>query len=519
MSDQSDGENAGAETESGGGMAMRGVTRPMAERQIRQQQNEQDGGHGEPYSEERREMLRMHHRQTLWVPWLLVMLGAWLVLAPFAFGYTNPAQWVRPSGGRGVWFSDALFTDLRASLTVWSDVVSGLLLLGFGWRALTPDRPRSWWVCCFVGIWLTLAPVLLWAPTSAAYLNDTLVGLLVISLAVLIPGMPNMTLYMRMGDPTPPGWSYNPSSWPQRWIMIALGLAGFFVSRYLAAFQLGYVDAVWDPFFGDGTRRVLNSDMSHMWPISDGALGTFAYTFEFLMGWMGSPARWRTMPWMVTFFGVLVIPLGLVHIFLVISQPVVVGAWCTMCLLAAAIMLPMLPLEVDEVIAMGQHMVQARRRGEPFWQTFWKGGPAEDSEPDRRTPALHTLPEQPGAVIVSGFWGMSIPWTLALSAVLGVWLMFAPWPLGMQGWAANLNRLGGALIVVTAVISMGEPVRAGRFLNVLLGLVVAAGPWMVDGGTPAGRIGGTVVGVLVAFLAVPRGPKRETYGLWDRFVV
>jgi hypothetical protein len=27
------------------------------------------------------------------------------------------------------------------------------------------------------------------------------------------------------------------------------------------------------------------------------------------MGLMGSPARWRTMPWMVTFFGILVIPL------------------------------------------------------------------------------------------------------------------------------------------------------------------------------------------------------------------
>jgi hypothetical protein len=45
---------------------------------------------------------------------------------------------------------------------------------------------------------------------------------------------------------------------------------------------------------------------------------------------MGSPARWYTMPWMVMFFGILVIPLGLVHILLVISQPVVVGEWCTL---------------------------------------------------------------------------------------------------------------------------------------------------------------------------------------------
>ncbi len=58
------------------------------------------------------------------------------------------------------------------------------------------------------------------------------------------------------------------------------------------------------------------------------------------------------MPWMVAFFGVLVIPLGLIHIILMVSQPVIVHHWCSMCLLAALIMLPMLPLEVDEVVAI-----------------------------------------------------------------------------------------------------------------------------------------------------------------------
>lgn len=42
-------------------------------------------------------------------------------------------------------------------------------------------------------------------------------------------------------------------------IMIVTGFAGLLVSRYLAAFQLGYIDAIWDPFFGQGTRQVLNS--------------------------------------------------------------------------------------------------------------------------------------------------------------------------------------------------------------------------------------------------------------------
>ena len=144
------------------------------------------------------------------------------------------------------------------------------------------------------------------------------------------------------------------------------------------------------------------------------------------MGWMGSPSRWRTMPWMVALFGILVIPLGLVHIFLVISQPVIVGYWCTPCLLAAAIMLPMIPLEFDEVVAMGQHMVQAKRRGDNFWQVFWKGGEPFEQNQDERSPKLMDLPQKPGAVYRASVWGMSIPWTLAVSTLLGLWLMFAP---------------------------------------------------------------------------------------------
>src|SRR5680860_611042 len=154
-----------------------------------------------------------------------------------------------------------------------------------GWRALTLDRPVSLWLACFVGVWISMAPLLFWSPTAVGYLNSTFVGALIIALTILIPGMPNMITYMKMGSEVPPGWSYNPSSWPQRWIMIVLGFLGWVVSRYLGAFQLGFLDTAWDPFFGGSTMQVLNSSMSHSLPVSDGALGSFAYTFEFLMGW------------------------------------------------------------------------------------------------------------------------------------------------------------------------------------------------------------------------------------------
>ncbi|MBW3538660.1 MAG: vitamin K epoxide reductase, partial [Planctomycetes bacterium] len=316
-----------------GGMGSRGVTRPMAEQQASahggasdhddheshdhehngghdEHEHEHGGGHGHHMSrEDRLQMLRMHHKHTLWIYWTLPLLGVWTLLSPFTFGHLNPELWVDVSQGeRGPWWfgKDNQLGELRAWLMTASDIAAGLVLVVFGWRSLTPNRPRSLWACCGAGIWLTFAPVLFWCPTAAAYVNDTAVGAMVIALAILIPGMPNMIMYMQMGPETPPGWSYNPSSWPQRWIMILTGFAGFIVSRYLAAFQLGYITKVWDPFFGfsTGTEKVLNSNMSHMWPISDAGLGAISYTFEFLMGYMGSPARWRTMPWMVAFFGV-----------------------------------------------------------------------------------------------------------------------------------------------------------------------------------------------------------------------
>jgi len=494
------------------GMDSRGVTRPMMH-----DKNDSDEGKGqmEMDREHRMEMLQMHHKQTLWVYWMIILLGAWIILFPLTFSYAKGV--VAPSGGREIWLS----LSERISIMKWSDIISGILLVFFGFRSLYPDRPVSVWVCCFTGVWLSIAPLVFWSPTAAGYLNDTFIGMLVISLTILIPGMPNMIMYMKMGSEVPQGWSYNPSSWAQRWIMIVLGFFGFVVSRYLAAFQFGYIDSMWDPFFGNSSEHVLNSSMSLSLPISDAGVGALAYTFEFLMGFMGSPSRWRTMPWMVALFGILVIPLGLVHIFLVISQPLTVGAWCTFCLAAACIMLPMIPLEIDEVVAMGQHMVQATRKGEKFWSVFWKGGEPAEMNKDERSPELMELSTRFGKVFNASVWGMSAPRTLVASAVIGVCLVMLPswFDIPIKATPADVNHLCGSLIVVVAVISMGEVVRAGRYLNILLGLAVAALPWfMGDAGTMV-KIIDTVAGLVVAVLAIPGGIKKEQYGLWDKYVI
>jgi len=441
------------------------------------------------------EMTRPMREQWLWTNAAVALLGLWLISSPFTFGYTRPA----------------LLT---------SDVVSGVLLVVLAVAAFVPryDFYGRWGVA-LVGTWLQFAPLVFWAPTPAAYITDTLVGALAITLSILVPMMPGMAHHMAMlqpGPDIPPGWTYNPSTWHQRAPMIGLAFVGWLLSRYLAAYQLGYINHVWEPFFGEGTVRVLTSKVSKMWPISDAGLGAAAYTFEMLMAWMGGKTRWRTMPWMVTFFFILVVPLGITSIVLVILQPLVVGYWCTICLLTAVVMLVMIPFTVDEVVAMGQFMAGRVRAGKPFWRTFFVGDTTEGGGPDSRTP-------QYGAPLASqipaGAWGVTLPVTLAFSVLLGIWLMFAPAVLGGTAMAANNDRLVGALIVTVAVVSTAEVVRALRLLNVLFGAWIAASGWMLSGATAAGRWSGLVAGALILVLSLRRGHVGERYGAWQPWIV
>lgn len=513
-------------------MAQRGVTRFGMEHghgnHDQEDQRGQQGGGGhdggaggmEMSQDDRWKMLEKHHRRTLWIWWMVLLLGFWLVATALSFDYARaPAE---PSGGRGVW----LPMDARASAMFWSDLVSGTLLILFGWRLLKAGRPRTKWAACFVGIWLQFAPLLFWCPSPLVYLNDTLVGVLVIALTVLIPGMPWMIMMMKMGGKSspmpadvPPGWSYSPSSWAQRAPMIVLGFAGWLISRYLGAYQLGYLTSVWDPIFGEGTRRVLDSDLSHAWPVSDGGLGAISYTFEFLMAWMGSSSRWRTMPWMVLFFGVLVVPLGLTHVFLVSSMPVMVGYWCLLCLLAAIVMLPMIPLTLDEVVAMVQFMRKAvKDEGKPFWRTFWKGDIVEGCGRDERSPDIGAFPDHPIQVTTSAIWGVSVPWALGLVTAVGLWLMAAPDVLGTAKPLYTGIYFSGVLVVVTSVCAWAEVARAARYLNLPVGLWLLIAPFVLDGGGTGSMLNAIACGLLVIGLSLPRGKVLERYGNWERFI-
>lgn len=430
----------------------------------------------------------MAHGGAVWPHVANMSLGLWLMSGAAAMG--------SPSWG------------LRLS-----DLTSGALVFLLALLSVS-SRPllKFWapWANSLVGVWLFFAPLVFWA-RAAEYTNDTLVGTLVIVFAILAPGMPGMR--MLPGPDAPPSWSYNPSSWPQRAPIIALAAVGFFLSRHMTAFQLEHITSLSDPFFGSGTERVLTSDVSRAFPIPDAGLGAVAYMIEFLMGFMGDKRRWRTMPWMVTIFGILVVPLGIVSITLIVLQPIAVGAWCTPCLVAAAAMLIMVSLTLDEVVAMGEFLVLARREGQPLWHTFWAGGTLRDA------PAQGVAPVRPDVVSAAAMvWGVTLPWNLLVSIALGLWLMLAPAVLGSSAPAAHSDHLLGALMVTVAMIALADVGRAVRFVNALLGAWVMVSPWLLEGATASAVWNDAVVGALVIVLSFPRGRVGESYGLFERFI-
>lgn len=170
---------------------------------------------------------------------------------------------------------------------------------------------------------------------------------------------------------TPPGWDYNPSTWSERLPIVGLATLGAIIAGYLAAYQLGIFPTVWEPFFGDGSQRILHSTVSRLLPIPDAALGAVGYLADAVSGGIGGPHRWRTMPWLVILFGLAVGPLGIVSITLVILQPVLFDAWCSLCLVSALISLLMIGPAMDEVLASLQHLRRAQREGRSTWRAFW----------------------------------------------------------------------------------------------------------------------------------------------------
>ncbi len=440
---------------------------------------------------------RAEHGRTLWARFGIVALASWLLSSPLMFDYGTPPL--------------AL-----------SDLLSGLLLLALGLLCLSWRFANLRWAVALLACWVMFAPLAFWTPSAAAYANATLVGVLLIAFAAAVPPLPGIAaLAARCGPQRPPDWDISPSTWMQRAPIILLAFVGLYVSRYLTAYQLEHVDGVWEPFFRgsvpgkNGTEQIITSEVSEAWPVPDAGLGALTYALEILTGLIGSNHRWRTMPWLVVLFGIMIVPLGAVSIFFIVIQPIVIGTWCTLCLIAAAAMLVQIPYSLDELLATGQFLLRRKRVGRSLWRVFFTGDTDDGdqrAEPDdfERSP-LAVLRDMWGG-------GVGLPWNLAASIVIGLSLLLTRLTFGSDGAMADADHLIGALVVTVSVTALAEVARPLRYLNALFGAALCVTPFVFDA-SPSATVASVIAGLLLVVLCLRRGAIRMRWGGWERFMV
>ncbi len=413
---------------------------------------------------------------------IISLLGLWLLATTASFEYKS---------------TPLIITNIFCSIA--------LIALGLLCRH-KPTAIRIWAIAA-IGIWLQFSPLLFWAPNASSYVNDTFIGCFVIALSITLHPMPGYSL--KEMPTIPPGWSYNPSSWVQRLPIAFFAFVCWMLARYLAAYQLGYIDTVWDPFFTPGTKGVLESKVSKAFPVSDAGLGAFAYTMEFFSICQGSTNRWRTAPWLVLVFGILVVPVSIVSIVLIILQPLVVGTWCTLCLTTAACMLIPMPFAIGEVMASIQYLRYSKEK--PFFQRLFFGGECPGEQPDTLSPPL----ESPlFTLFKSSLSGLTFPWNLSLSIPLGIIIMALPSALGFEGLLYNSDPILGALSIVTATVSFSECLRNLRYLNCLIATILLISALISWNNYPLFIVClHAILAIAIALLALRKGPILEQWKL------
>lgn len=424
-------------------------------------------------------MIKKTDDSRIWTYYAIALLGLWLIFTPPTFG----------------------FRSWPLTLSNW---ISGVILVFIGLQGRKNSKSIWIWSTAALGFWMQLSPLVFWAPVGVAYLNDTMVGCLLILFSLILFPLPSQ---LPDTEPSiPPMWSYNPSLWPARILIALLAFLCWMISRYLAAYQLGYIDTVWDPFFSPGTKSVLESSVSKAFPVPDAGLGAMAYTFEFFSACIGGKNRWRTAPWAVLVFGVLVIPVSLVSVVLIILQPIAVGTWCTLCLTTASCMLIGIPFAVGEVAATLQYLKRSKEK--PFFTLLFQGGLCPKASKNMKPLSLDS-PFM--ALWRSAYSGITVPWNLLVSIAVGLCLMIAPALFNLHSSAKDGDPVAGALAIVVSVISMSEVIRNARYLNCVLGVFVIAQLIWLDS-TAVAFLYHAAAGILLIALSFRKGPVREKSG-------
>lgn len=186
-------------------------------------------------------------------------------------------------------------------------------------------------------------------------------------------------------DVPPKPWDYNPSSWNQRVKIALVAMIAVGIAFYMGLYQWGLIDDVWDPVFGDQSKRVLDSNVSHAmsswFRVPDAILGCLAYLGDIIFALAGSTRRWQYRPWLVVLFGLDVIPLGIVSALLIFLQATIVGNWCFLCIITAIISLILVAMAYDEVFSTLIFLYRLWKKTKSkkiVWNAFW-GSPSEEA--------------------------------------------------------------------------------------------------------------------------------------------
>lgn len=162
-----------------------------------------------------------HSFQTL--HWCAVTLAVWLLSTALTFHKGSPVNLI-------------------------SDSICGAAIIILAVVGLVKKSQKCNTVIQFatalIAAWLMFAPLVTWTKSALVYEIDNLVAILLVVIYWIAPKFHDK---QSGAAEIPPGWDYNPSSWGQRVPLIALALIGYFIARYLACCQLGYVGPAWDP--------------------------------------------------------------------------------------------------------------------------------------------------------------------------------------------------------------------------------------------------------------------------------
>jgi len=138
--------------------------------------------------------------------------------------------------------------------------------------------------------------------------------------------------------------------------VIALAALGCAIAGYLALYQWHVIDQVYEPFFNDGSRRVLRQTaIARFLPVPDAFLGAVAYATEAVAAAMSNQSRWRNAPWIVLVYGAISSLLAVTALLLLAAQVLLVHAFCTLCICCGVISLTAAALAAPEVMASARH--------------------------------------------------------------------------------------------------------------------------------------------------------------------